>query len=791
MLVVSSIATGAPLSTINSNGGTFQPLDFPNAKSSGTGGITFDDAASFLLSMLLPGTQYVLEYDLYALHDSPRVTIADGDEDLVDAGVLTIGVTSLPFTTPHSTGELKLLIHGDADQAGFNYIRIVQVPVDVQITIPDRTTDVTGYRGTANVVVAGNSISKVVIEAIDYDGDPIDSMRIEGTDAGEFVMDYATAERIYAHQVRVTVTAAGNDTTETQVVNCFKDIPHMLTCSGGGFTSDQTKTAPGIRRYKSSHLADFKKAGIGHLRLRMVEDIYEGNWNIEQTFDTTDPDDENSGKEKKDVPFKTHVLRVVEDCLRHNIIPILAFDPQNAEDETDFDKAQTLLDGYYDQWAALHKIMPSSNILAYNPFIEIGHYQGKTADRRAQTVAWYKKFRDHVRDRDEERVIFYGSPNLSDPTHLDDLKFEPSTDKWLGTEWHAFAAGTKIWTPATEAEKNDPAIYTELDASVEWTANTAYTAGQLIHFAIPENAKFGIMEEGQTVIVKAPAAMTSGAALNADETERYEAYGAYSQHGFKIDSDHIKFWIPDDHQLVDDEHVTETQVQRANDLIRQKFSQAKHELDLFDPKRQGYFGAVLVSNAVKSERWTAEQSKGDMTAVEQAAFVEQFMQTGADYGSPAIAWNSDDRFYNREEDKWRPEMEDVLDAVVKEYTPNPANVFDLSGTDRAIETVDILDGVIGTLSEDERDWEFTVAANQTIEISLSKMEMYREYTLAGKMQSYPAGAKMTVSIGDAGAEITDSTNFAVDGYVTRPASEKVTLTFDTAGTYKLRNLKVR
>lgn len=647
------------------------------------------------------------------------------------------------------------------------------------VTIPNRPTSRTGLIGYADVSIPAGTVA-VTVETLDYDGNTIAAMSYQGppTTPTSHRIAYSNGRK-FAHAIRVMASdAAGGGAIETQAVTPFVDIPHYLELAGPGFTYDSVKTAPGVRRYKRLHLKMMRDRGIRHVRLRMVSVVGE-DWNVDRLWETTNPADENNATGVM-TKYIDHVIRVIKDCLREDVIPILAFDPAALEETPTNNRAEVdrLLTLYRANWNRILQVIPNSLLLSINPWIEVGHYQ---AERPADTNAFYASVLADMRSLSAERIMFAGSPALSDPTALDLLQLPSiADDPWIGAEWHAFAAGANYWRKATSTETPD-----ETDTFIPWAANTAIAANQLVRMRCPSNSVGIYFSTGTDYLMRAPAAMTTGAVLDVAEWQRYKPYSQYSQYGWAINVGHVKFW-PADRQSP---KITPTERARGNDLVRQKFAQGR----AWQVKtgRSTYFGAVLASNYVQSVRFSLDEFSPDHTLAEQAQYAALFMQTAKNYGVPSVAWNSDDRYLNPVTDQWRPESAAVLDAIVAEYTAAPQNAIDLAGT--AVKLEGLALGWPANVTQDTadvRDLLWVASAGETVSANLAPLAMYVGYTFSFRLMSGPAGGTISATFGSANQSVAAGASCSIAAFVDRPVTTALRMTASAAGTYRLRLVKV-
>ena len=194
----------------------------------------------------------------------------------------------------------------------------------------------------------------------------------------------------------------------------------------------------------------YKDRGFSHVRIRIKEDIL---------------DDTPSDQTRKTLLEEVEAL--VEDCLKANIIPILAYQAAPFKDDPTNDKVLNDVVSWWERVATTFKDKPYT--LSYDLIIETTKNVKKHNDR---LNLLYQKVADAIHEIDKERIIIVAPNKISSPYELNNLKV-PTPSDYVMVEWHFYAAGpkkdhdTKRWTTGTDEEKK--MITDRVDAAVKWS----------------------------------------------------------------------------------------------------------------------------------------------------------------------------------------------------------------------------------------------------------------------------------------------------------------------------------
>ena len=189
---------------------------------------------------------------------------------------------------------------------------------------------------------------------------------------------------------------------------------------------------------------DIADAGYKHIRLRT-------NWPAdEKLFNALD--------------------QQISDCLEYGLIPIIAYQAGEAEENPDTTHRNQVIDwwrtvaGHYQDYT--HK-------LVFNLIIEVS---GALKNDSKTLNSWYELIVSAIRDSNPTRLIAVSPVNLSDPYYLHELEIPSESNGYLIGEWHFYASGPsktsdkKLWTTGTENEKK--LLTDKIDAALAWEQET-------------------------------------------------------------------------------------------------------------------------------------------------------------------------------------------------------------------------------------------------------------------------------------------------------------------------------
>ena len=199
-----------------------------------------------------------------------------------------------------------------------------------------------------------------------------------------------------------------------------------------------------IDKYNAQIPADFKKKGFDHVRIRVK--------NSANNF------------------ILTHLNTIVDDCLKNNLIPIIAYTADDFKENPNESNRDNVI-----QWwktvAAYFK--DKSPLLSFDIIVEVtdklNREPGKLNDL-------YERVVSEIRKTNPNRIIFISPVVRSAPEKLNLLKIPTKANGFLMAEWHFYASGPsktnpkKLWTTGTDAEKQ--LILNKINTAVNWQHKT-------------------------------------------------------------------------------------------------------------------------------------------------------------------------------------------------------------------------------------------------------------------------------------------------------------------------------
>ncbi len=195
---------------------------------------------------------------------------------------------------------------------------------------------------------------------------------------------------------------------------------------GRGMDVDWCKTTAGRAQYDARCAADFRKAGIQHVRIRV--------------------------KDAADSALLADLDRVVADCLAAGLLPVIAYQA----DDLKQDPSQANIDAAAGWWRTVAEhFRTASDRLAFDLIIEVTDALNNQPDT---LNAAHRAMLAAVRESNPRRIVMLSPRLRSDPAYLAELEF-PEGDDYLMAEWHFYAAGPsrtnekKLWTTGTAEER--------------------------------------------------------------------------------------------------------------------------------------------------------------------------------------------------------------------------------------------------------------------------------------------------------------------------------------------------
>lgn len=209
---------------------------------------------------------------------------------------------------------------------------------------------------------------------------------------------------------------------------------------GRGMDVDWSKTKAGRENYSTVSCKNFKASGLGHVRIRVMDDISSG------LFKSLD--------------------KQIDDCLENGLIPVIAYQGdafKNAPTEENIQKVVSW-------WSAVAKrYKDKSYLLSFDLIIEATDALNKQPEKLNEL---YERVVTEIRKTNPYRILMISPRLRSDPAYLHELKTPSQSNGYLMAEWHFYAAGPskinerKLWTTGTDAEKK--LITDKIQTALQW-----------------------------------------------------------------------------------------------------------------------------------------------------------------------------------------------------------------------------------------------------------------------------------------------------------------------------------
>ena len=207
-----------------------------------------------------------------------------------------------------------------------------------------------------------------------------------------------------------------------------------------GVDVDWAKTPKSIKKYSEKAVKEFKKKGFSHVRIRVKE------YDIDKIL--------------------PQIKKVVSDCLRNDLIPILAFGADDFKKNPD-EKEKTK---FVEWWKKIAFEMKNySQDLSFDLIIEVTDSLNKKPEILNST---YEEAIKEIRKTNPERNIFISPVLRSAPENLKLLKIPTKANNHLLAEFHFYASGPskenpkKKWTVGSENEKK--IIKNKIKDALKW-----------------------------------------------------------------------------------------------------------------------------------------------------------------------------------------------------------------------------------------------------------------------------------------------------------------------------------
>lgn len=209
---------------------------------------------------------------------------------------------------------------------------------------------------------------------------------------------------------------------------------------GYGMDVDWSKTKSGREFYSTKVCENFKASGVGHVRIRVMDDI------SPELFRYLD--------------------KQINDCLKNDLIPVVAYQAdafKNAPTDANMKKVVSW-------WSAVAKRYQNKSYrLSFDLLIEATDELNKQPEKLNEL---YECVVTEIRKTNPDRIIMISPRLRSDAAYLHELKIPMESNGYLMVEWHFYAAGPsktnerKLWTTGTENEKK--LITDKIRLALQW-----------------------------------------------------------------------------------------------------------------------------------------------------------------------------------------------------------------------------------------------------------------------------------------------------------------------------------
>ena len=213
---------------------------------------------------------------------------------------------------------------------------------------------------------------------------------------------------------------------------------------GKGMDVDWAKTSKGQECYNEQAVIDFKDSGISHVRIRI--------------------------KDKADDELFSVLDKIIEDCLKHDLIPIIAYQADEFKNEP----TQKNIEKVVKWWTTVaERYQDKSNLLSFDLLIEATDALNKQPEKLNEI---YELLVTEIQKTNPTRIIMMSPRLRSDAACLSELKVPTNHNGYMMAEWHFYAAGPsktnerKLWTTGTEEEMAK--ITEKIELALQWQNET-------------------------------------------------------------------------------------------------------------------------------------------------------------------------------------------------------------------------------------------------------------------------------------------------------------------------------
>lgn len=376
------------------------------------------------------------------------------------------GVISWTSETPKGVHSLSIIATNAAGSTEpTSYTLTVQEQVFTQrpSSSPLYSSDaISGMAGTALT----NALLPTNTERINFYGDTTKFKIISPTmlpegitfnaKTGAISLTNAIKGGVYTLLIVSENRAGVSDNPTTIVITIDAGLPsddailpdQYVTMIGKGFDVSWAQYTPAIRSFNEQMVADIKNMGFTNARIR-------------------------TDLEATDTILKNAMTASIDACLKHGVIPIVAYGAAKLEEATAAD-ADRIMDSVVDWWKTIAtRYRKYSHKLSFNLFIEMSGY---LKGNYMLVNQLYTRILKEIRAVSPTRIVILPAPDLSDPNNLDEIIL-PANDNYIMAEWHFYASGPnkklggqKQWFTGTAAERK--LVTDKIDTAVQWMTAT-------------------------------------------------------------------------------------------------------------------------------------------------------------------------------------------------------------------------------------------------------------------------------------------------------------------------------
>lgn len=201
---------------------------------------------------------------------------------------------------------------------------------------------------------------------------------------------------------------------------------------GAGFSTNWLKSKEPLKEYSVQNIKDVNEKGFTNLRLRCRADLYSYNYSaVNFTW------------------FLGNLTTIVDDCLKHKVIPIISWIHHEAE----VCAAENDYTAYVNWWTAVARQLKDRDFkLSFNLFTELGigtcpkttNSDESLRKRNDKYTRWTKDAIYAIRQtggKNAKRILILGSPGKTAKNLNEINQSIYEHDKYLMAEWHIYASG--------------------------------------------------------------------------------------------------------------------------------------------------------------------------------------------------------------------------------------------------------------------------------------------------------------------------------------------------------------